>query len=326
MALVERYLNAVKFWLPRDQKEDIIAELGADLNAQIEEKESELGHTLSDADVEAILRRCGSPMVVAERYLPQRYLIGPAIFPIYRVVIRSLIFYFLLPWLLVWLGLALFSPGFRAAHGGGQLFASLNPWWLAVTYSLFFCTLAFALVERSQFRTQMVTSWNPRSLPALRDPNKISRGGTIVELTASVASLAIWFELGAFRRQFELIGVTVTLSHWWPYFFWALAIFGMAGIGLACLNLMNPRWTQFSASLKLGLDCYMWALAYLICRANIFESLSGGELSPLRGAHVVATLDWMLRNWAVWVAVIGLVAVAFDVRRIVRVGAERFTK
>lgn len=110
MELIDRYLQAVKFWLPRNQKDDIIAELSEDLRSQVEEKESELGRKLADADIEPILKRCGSPMAVAARYLPQRSLIGPALFPIYSVVIRALIFYFLLPWLLLWLGITIFSP------------------------------------------------------------------------------------------------------------------------------------------------------------------------------------------------------------------------
>jgi hypothetical protein len=33
--LVDRYLQAVRFWLPKRQQEDIIAELSEDLHSQI---------------------------------------------------------------------------------------------------------------------------------------------------------------------------------------------------------------------------------------------------------------------------------------------------
>ncbi len=127
-------------------------------------------------------------MAVAGRYVPQQSLIGPTLFPIYRVIIRSLILYFLLPWFLLWLGVTIFSPDFRADHRGAALFASLKPWWLACAYSLFFNTLAFALLDRSQARLHLVNDWNPRSLPAVRDRNVVSRGGTIFELTVVVAT------------------------------------------------------------------------------------------------------------------------------------------
>jgi hypothetical protein len=77
MELVDRYLQAVEFWLPKRQRQDIIAELSEDLRSQIEEQETALGRKLKDEEVEAILKRRGSPLAVASRYLPQRYLIGP---------------------------------------------------------------------------------------------------------------------------------------------------------------------------------------------------------------------------------------------------------
>src|SRR5579863_7811492 len=88
MELLDRYLKAVKFWLPSEQKQDIIAELSEDLRSQIEDKESELGRPLNDADVDAILKKLGPPMLVAQRYLQPRYLIGAALFPMYWFVLR----------------------------------------------------------------------------------------------------------------------------------------------------------------------------------------------------------------------------------------------
>ena len=57
MELLERYLQAVKFWLPKEQKQDIIAELSEDLHSQIEEKEAELGRKLTAIEVEFLLKQ-----------------------------------------------------------------------------------------------------------------------------------------------------------------------------------------------------------------------------------------------------------------------------
>jgi hypothetical protein len=323
MELIDRYLHAVKFWLPRNQKDDIIAELSEDLRSQVDDKEAELGHKLTDAEVEAILKRCGSPIAVAGRYLPQQSLIGPTLFPIYSVIIRSLILYFLLPWMLVWMGIAIFSPDFRADHPGAALFASLKPWWLACTYSLFFNTLIFALLDRSQARLHLVNDWNPRSLPAVRDRNSISRGGTIFELTVVVATLAAWIQLDAFRRVFHIFGTTITLSPSWPYFFWALVGVTVAGIAVSCMNLSNPRWTRLSASLRLGLDCYSFTLIYLLCRTNLLQSLSASRVSSVDAANFVGSFNHWMAGSAFWVLVVGAVVVFFDVRRILRVQAPR---
>jgi hypothetical protein len=319
MALVDRYLHAVKFWLPRNQKDDIIAELSEDLRSQMEEKESELGHKLTDAEVEPILKRCGSPMAVAGRYLPQQSLIGPALFPIYSVIIRSLLLYFLLPWMLLWLGIAIFSPDFRADHPGAALFASLEPWWLACTYSLFFNTLIFALLDRSQARLHLVNDWNPRSLPAVRDNNLISRGGTIFELTVVVATLATWIQLDAFRRVFHVFGTTITLSSLWPYFFWAWVVVSVAGIVVSCMNLSKSRWTRLTASLRLGIDCYSFGLFYLLCRTNLLQAFSASGVSLLDAANFVKSFNQWMANSAIWVLIVGAIVIFFDVRRILRV-------
>jgi hypothetical protein len=323
MELVDRYLHAVKFWLPRNQKDDIIAELSEDLRSQIEDKEAEQGHQLTDAEVESILKRCGSPMAVAGRYLPQQYLIGPAIFPIYRVIIRSLILYFLLPWLLLWLGIAIFSPHFRADHPGAALFASLEPWWLAATWSLFINTLIFALLDRSQARQHLVNGWNPRALPAVRDPNRIPRGSTIFELTTTVITLALWLQLDAFHRMFHVFGVTITLSPHWPYFFWGLVVLTLAGIGISCMNLSNPHWTRLTASLRLGIDSYSFGLFYWLCRADMLQSLSATGLSSSDAARYGRSINLVMSTWALWVLVVGAIVVFFDVRRILRVGPDK---
>jgi len=56
LELVDRYLQAVRFWLPKTRRqEDLIAELGEDLRSQIEDKESELGHTLDKNEISEIL-------------------------------------------------------------------------------------------------------------------------------------------------------------------------------------------------------------------------------------------------------------------------------
>jgi hypothetical protein len=81
----------------------------------------------------------------------------------------------------------------------------------------------------------------------VRDPNRISRGETILELTVAVAGLALWVQLDAFHRVFHFFGLTITLSALWPYFFWALAALSLAGIALSCLNLSNdPRFRRLT--------------------------------------------------------------------------------
>lgn len=88
MKLLDRYLHAVGQYLPAETKEDTLAELRANLLAQMEGREEELGRSLTDAEIAGILKAHGKPEVVAVRYLPQRSLIGPTVFPFYLFTLK----------------------------------------------------------------------------------------------------------------------------------------------------------------------------------------------------------------------------------------------
>jgi hypothetical protein len=88
MELLERYLQAVRKHLPWQGQDDIVAELRANLEAQLEDKQASLGRGLTADEAEAWLKQVGSPVRVAGRYQPQQYLIGPAVYPIYTYVLK----------------------------------------------------------------------------------------------------------------------------------------------------------------------------------------------------------------------------------------------
>ena len=88
MELLDRYLLAVRKHLPWQRQDDILAELRANLESQLEEKEAALGRPLTPAEMENWLKSLGSPMRMAAPYQPQQYLVGPALFPIYRSVLK----------------------------------------------------------------------------------------------------------------------------------------------------------------------------------------------------------------------------------------------
>jgi len=80
--LVDEYLRVVGHLLPKDQRDDIIAELKDTILTRIEGREAELGRALTDDEIEASLRDLGHPLVVAARYRPgPQYVVGPALYP-----------------------------------------------------------------------------------------------------------------------------------------------------------------------------------------------------------------------------------------------------
>jgi hypothetical protein len=87
--LLARYLQAIGEHLPAATRDDVLAELRANLQAQLDDHAEELNRPLTDADIAAVLKDHGRPIVVAARYLPQQSLIGPAIFPYYLMTLRK---------------------------------------------------------------------------------------------------------------------------------------------------------------------------------------------------------------------------------------------
>ncbi|MEN6312307.1 MAG: hypothetical protein ABFD80_12300 [Acidobacteriota bacterium] len=258
MDLVDRYLNAVRFWLPKSERQDIIAELGEDIHSQIEERQDELGRDLTEDELEAVLKRCGSPTAVAERYLPQRRLIGPLLLPVYLFVLKLVALVYLVPWLAVWIVLVAFVPSYRAAHPGPELFETLSTWWNTAFYAFGFITAAFAIAERARAKSNSSDAWSPRCLPAVRDAWRISRARSIVEI-ACCGLFALWWA-GALRFPIIVSEANVpwTLSPVWRSFrhdcFGSILALTLAGIALAGFNLARPSWTGLRLGIKASLD------------------------------------------------------------------------
>ena len=68
MTLLERYLQAVRFFLPSRQQDDIVRELSENLALRDGGSSETLGRQLTEDEQADILRRHGHPMLVAARY------------------------------------------------------------------------------------------------------------------------------------------------------------------------------------------------------------------------------------------------------------------
>ena len=91
MDLVERYLGAVRWNLPADRADDIVAELGDLIHARIEDREEALGRPLGKDEISQLLKEFGHPLAVSGQYHEQRALIGPEVFPFYWFALRVLL-------------------------------------------------------------------------------------------------------------------------------------------------------------------------------------------------------------------------------------------
>src|SRR6185436_2060595 len=147
---------------------------------------------LTEAEMEALLERWGHPLRIAGRYGPRRHLIGPELFPLYLFALRMVALLYLGPWLLVWLGLVIASPAYRAAHPGWELAGTLGTFWHIASYAFGALTIAFALLERSHARSGLLPEWNPRRRRAEPDLDRIPRTSSGARIVAHLVVLAWW--------------------------------------------------------------------------------------------------------------------------------------
>ena len=176
MEILDRYLQAVKFWLPSSQH-DVVAEIRDDIRSEVEERETVLGRSLNEGEWEGLLKRRGRPLLVAEKYLPQRSLIGPVLFPAYWFVLKIVLLCYLVPWIAVWIALVIWSPQYRAQHLGVSALKDLFVLWMNGWVAFTIPTIVFAVLERVKRQDWLINDWSPRRLPPVRDTQRIPRAG-----------------------------------------------------------------------------------------------------------------------------------------------------
>jgi hypothetical protein len=321
--LLDRYFHAVKFWLPKAQRQDIISELSEDIRSQIEDKETELGRPLTEAEVEAILVRIGRPVLVASRYLPQRHLIGPALFPIYVFVLKIVAACYLVPWILLGFGLAFASPSYQAAHGGwfGALGAVWGGFWMTALVAVGTVTVVFAALERGATTPKLLENWNPRKLPPVRDPNRIPRATSIVELVANIVFASWWILAMSSPLVVDRRDIQITLAPVWIYFFWGYLILAAANIAVAGANLLQPNWTRTRAGLRLVTNLCGSALFCMLCQSNILLTISLAASGSIDGQRIADAINMWASRALPFAVGVGLLVLATDVRRLIRAKA-----
>ena len=84
MELIDRYLHEVGRYLPKKNREDILAEIRSYLEDKLDERTN---GKPSEEDVVEFLKEEGSPQKMAASYAPEgQYVIGPSLYPLFRLV------------------------------------------------------------------------------------------------------------------------------------------------------------------------------------------------------------------------------------------------
>jgi hypothetical protein len=291
--VIERYLRAVRSWLPAGQRSDIVSELEEDLRSEVEEREQELGRPLEETELLALLRRRGHPMWVAERYLPARHLIGPAMLPAYFRTVTIAVACILA------LFAALYAVFSGPARDAVPALSSPVAWlWLAGVWCFAYVglfTLIFALVERRHQRGRATGEWDPRDPAGLPGPaadgeaaaRRNRRGYAVAEVVGDLGALWLWLVVRVPRVP-EL-GLVVTPV--WSALHWPIALFLAASVAIGLADVLRPSETRRRTLARLGVDAFALLLAGILLSAWPWVQVTGGRLPADAAANVARWLN-----------------------------------
>lgn len=306
MDLLERYLQAVKFWLPRAQKSDIIAELREDLSSQIEDKENSLGRPLNENEIQAILKQCGHPMVVASRYQPQRQLIGPVLFPVYVFVLKAITLFYLLPWVLVWISLVTLVPSYRNVHGVniGDAMGSL---WTLIVYFTAAVTVAFAVAERMLAKNQLFANWNPGKLPRVVQAKKrISRFDSLASFAADLVVITAWLNFPNGIAIFGRSANDFCVTHGLHAYYVPVLILMIADLVMNAIMFFQPQWIWLPPSLRLMTTAAFLGIVQSAAKLQPFIVLKAQAVQSVENLKAAQAINQIVA-WSFTITAIALI-------------------
>jgi len=339
MELLERYLQAVKKHLPAKRQADILAELRANMESQLEDKEAELGRPLTQGETEDWLRAMGSPLLVASRYRPQQYLIGPALYPIYLYVLRVVMVMATLVYTVVSaIVIAVNSPedlsAIAAAVGRVPgIWVSSAAWVTIVFAALEFVVAHFP--EKVPSIADLSGPWSPSALPPLeRDDKEFGKPRSYAHAVAEVVFgfvFLVWLLLIP-EHPFLLLGPGVVFLHngpfelapvWWA-FFWCCVALNVVQLTWRSILLFRGIWQRRS------IGEYLVSKLFGLISIGIVLTAKGGVAVLLRNPdvnrpHYGAALDSINRNIHLGFLVVGIIValqLAWDMGRFLHRGYQ----
>jgi hypothetical protein len=318
MEMLERYLNAVRFWLPASQQDDIIAEIREDIRSQVEDRETELGRKLDENEMAAILTRRGHPTIVASSYLPKESLIGPALFPIYRFVLKMVVLWILAPIYALILGPIMFVT---SSNLGQTISWTIGTFISSASIAICIMTLVFALIER--YAGKSALNWDPRKLPRLpvrKAPGERSplqtQATAVVEIIMGLV-VGLWM-VSWFPLSFHLNVIDVTLAPVWQGIYWPTIILIFGSVPLGIVTLMYPSRPWLRSVIRIALSVLSLAIAGYLMNAGTLVDLSAPANSATGIAEAIRWTNIGIRIGLVVMSLSAMFNIGQELYRIYR--------
>ncbi len=324
MELLDRYLYEVRRYLPVAQQDDIIAELSDTIQSHFEDREREFGRPLTDAEAATIVRAFGHPKIVASRYQPAQYLVGPEIYPFYWYTLKIALAGALALELLGAMIAAFLSPSPLPSF-----IKNVAIMWPTIFLVLGVVTFIFVVLERTGSGSSVLTklgidNWNPRTLPRAAY-GEVPRFSLLIEALANIVFMlwllnflplrrAVGFVINASGGGQALAPITLTPA-WHPLLllaFVAAALIVLQDFAL----LLFPSRTKLRAGTLLIANVLMVIGACLVLQSRSLVAV----VQPATQAYALAAqaLNEVAFISLVVLAVTITIAAAFNIRTLLQ--------
>ncbi|MGN6818513.1 MAG: hypothetical protein ACTHJR_07565 [Sphingomonas sp.] len=301
MDLIDRYLAAIARRLPADKAEDIIAEIRDDLLTRQEAREEALDRPLDKSEVAALVKDMGHPLIIASRYRPRQYLIGPDAFPFFVMALRIVAMFLVVV--------------FAIDAASGVVFGHVDPIRAiarACTDILSSAMLGFGTVvaifyalERGGFPADYLAKWRPQELPEVKDKQP-STWGSAFEVAIGGYFILWWCGLVPFPTYYGNVkGLVLTPDPVWASVWWPVCALMVARLIYTIVQWLRPRWKAVRAVLSVGTAAGGLALCGVIYRAGHWLTASGtithGDIAAI-DRSVNLAIHWaIVVVGAIWV-------------------------
>ncbi len=212
--IVDRYLAAVSDLLPARLRKDTVTEIHSLIQDALDDRSKAEGRVPDDEMMVAVLKEFGSPEKIVAPYLPEKYLIGPRLYPTFILVLKiALPIIAVLMLVVTWIGANPFA-GMTTSEFFTDLIKSLANTLSVVVQAFGNIVLIFAILQWAipEFRvTPKDKDWDPHSLKAISKPDKIKRGDLIAEIVFTFIALII------FNFYFDRVGIYNNFNGEWTF-------------------------------------------------------------------------------------------------------------
>ena len=282
--LIDRYLTAVSEILPSKQRKDTVTEIRSLIEGALDDRSKAEGRAPDDEMMASVLKQFGSPEKIVAPYLPEKYLIGPHLFPSFILVLRiALPIIAVLSLVGFWVGFN-YRDTFSLVELIANLFKSMGIALSTVVQAFGNIVLIFAILQWTLPESRGTVKdkeWDPHSLKAIKRPDKIKRGDMTAEIVFTFIALII------FNFYFDKVGIYNNLNGQWtftpfltdafrPYIPW-LSLFWILTIILDILVLRKGDWQTATRWFSILVSALNIAIA-----ASLMKSIS--LLYTLEGA------------------------------------------